>query len=58
MYFRVFYLFTFEYRLARFHSINLRVIRKVLMNIHGRPLWLSCASFTGEKQRDIFLNRV
>lgn len=63
MYFRVVYLFTFKYIHARFHSINLRLIRKVLMNIHrgegGGPLWLlSRASFTGEKQRDIFLNRV
>lgn len=34
MYFRVVYLFTFKYIHARFHSINLRLIRKVLMNIH------------------------
>lgn len=52
--FAYFIFFIFEYRHARFHSINLRVIRKVLMNIHGGPLRLSCASFTwggGETKR-------
>lgn len=60
MYFRVVYLFTFKYIHARFHSINLRLIRKVLMNIHrggrGGPFVVIIArKFHGGETKRYFL---